>query len=405
MSGPVMVLNCGSATVKMALFDPSGHHLIASATAEHVNGDHAGAYFTRPDHQPLAIDEGGGLRGAVSGIITAFQQKGWLAAPPGAIGHRVVHGGEDFRHSTRITPQVLEAIQRCIPLAPLHNPVNLEGIRLMAELYPQAPQVAVFDTAFHQTLDPRAYLYAVPMDWYRKHQVRRYGFHGTSQRYILQETARRLARTPETTSLICAHLGNGCSITAVHEGRSRDTSMGFTPLEGLVMGSRCGDLDPGLFDYLTTLGMTPAQINEDLNHHSGLLGLSGLSNDMRELEKAAADGHAGASLAIDVFCFRLARYIGAMMVSVPRLDALVFTAGIGENSARIRSLTLGRLASLGFGMDEAANAGHGFETGGLISGPDSHRVMVIPTDEAALIARDTMAITGSPPHQIRREQP
>ncbi len=267
---------------------------------------------------------------------------------------------------------MIDAIEACSSLAPLHNPANLAGIHAMQALYPNCPQVAVFDTAFHQTLPEAACHYAVPHTLYRDYGVRRYGFHGTSHRWILHQASHRLRKPPEQTSIVSAHLGNGCSVTAVRDGQSVDTSMGLTPLEGLVMGTRSGDVDPGLFDFLLRRGYTAEDIHHMLNHESGLLGLSGVSHDMRTLTEAAADGHEKADLAVNVFCFRLARYIGAMMASLDRLDALVFTGGIGENSTLVRERTLARLGVFGL---------------------TSESTMVIPTDEEQMIAQDTQRLT------------
>lgn len=389
-----MVVNCGSASVKTALFDRENARLRGAAVAEWIKGANARARVTFPASEALNMDRDGDMSDALACMLEGFRARGWLEGPPSAIGHRVVHGGEHFQKSQLIDAQVLADIEACIPLAPLHNPANLRGIQTMQALFPRTAQVAVFDTAFHQSLRPETYLYAVPYGWYRDHQIRRYGFHGTSHRFILEESARRLGRAPQSVSLISAHLGNGCSITAIASGQSVDTSMGFTPLEGLVMGTRSGDLDPGLFSYLIGLGMSSDRINEALNHHSGLLGLSELSNDMRELERAEAAGHEGAKRAIDVFCFRLARYIGAMMASVPVLDALVFTGGIGENSALIRARTVAQLGQLGFSLDSGLNALHGAGSEGRISPPGSHRTLVIRTDEEAMIARDTIELTS-----------
>ncbi|WP_269843669.1 acetate/propionate family kinase [Bacterioplanes sanyensis] len=306
------------------------------------------------------------------------------------IGHRVVHGGERFSASTRLTADVLEQLQQISDLAPLHNPVNLLGIETLAELLPELPQVAVFDTAFHQSLPQQAYLYAVPYDWYQQDGVRRYGFHGTSYRYVSQAAAQRLNKPLAQCNLLIAHLGNGCSACAIADGRSVDTSMGLTPLEGLVMGSRSGDIDAGVFEHLArTRQYDSAEVVHALNKHSGLQGLSGgLSNDMRTLLQAEQQGDSAAKRAIEVFCFRAARQLAALQTSLPSLDALVFTGGIGEHAAVIRQRICTAWRSMNWQLDDALNQQHG-DDHGRISQPNSPMVMVIATDEERMIAADT----------------
>lgn len=277
----------------------------------------------------------------------------------------------------------------------LHNPANLLGIRVAKECFPTVPHVAVFDTAFHQTMPEHAYLYAVPMALYRDHGVRRYGFHGTSHRFVAAEAAQLLGRDLGQTALITAHLGNGASVAAVLNGHSLDTSMGLTPLEGLVMGTRSGDVDPGLLQFIAdTENKTLAQVTDLLNKQSGLLGLSELSNDCRELQTAADAGHTGARVALAVFCYRLARHIAALTVALPRLDALVFTGGIGENAVKIRATVLGHLAVLGFTVDDTANAKCVGGQAGVITASTSRTALVVNTNEELLIARDTAALVG-----------
>lgn len=329
---------------------------------------------------------------AVRRIFEYLQAKG-LADTLVGIGHRVVHGAEYFKQSTIIDEKVLEAIEACIPFAPLHNPANLVGIRGAMEVAPHLPQVAVFDTAFHQSIPQHAYLYAVPMDWYRSLGVRRYGFHGTSHQYVVQKAAELMQIPLGQSAFISAHLGNGASATAVLDGRSVDTTMGFTPLEGLVMGTRSGDIDPGLPPYIAqSLGISADEVVSLLNKKSGLLGLSELSNDMRELNAAAEGGHAGAQVAISVFVYRLAKAIGALAVALPRIDALIFTGGIGENAAPIRQKVLERLQVLGFATHEAANAAAVGGRGGIITQPGSTCAMVINTNEEAMIVQQTIDI-------------
>ena len=313
-----------------------------------------------------------------------------------AVGHRVVHGGERFSAPALITPEVLEAIRTCVPLAPLHNPANIAGIEAAIRAFPDLPQIAVFDTAFHQTMPEVAYRYAVPEAWYRQHGVRRYGFHGTSHAFVAQGAAQLLARPLQELKLVTAHLGNGCSVCAVSGGRSVDSSMGLTPLEGLVMGTRSGDVDPGLHDYISRqAGLSLTEVTAALNRESGLLALSGLTNDMRELEQAAGRGHAGAQLAIDIFVDRLARSIAGMAVSLGGLDGVVFTGGIGENSASVRAAALARLGVLGFAVDPAANERAVRGHSGLITAPGSRPAMVVPTNEEWMIAREAQGLLDS----------
>jgi acetate kinase len=318
-------------------------------------------------------------------------------------GHRVVHGGERFTSSIRVDDAVIAALRSFDHLAPLHNPANLAGIEAVRAALPGLPQVAVFDTAFHQTMPPHAFRYAVPEEWYVRHGVRRYGFHGTSHRFVSEQAASMLGRLPRELRLITAHLGNGCSATAVRDGVSVDTTMGLTPLEGLVMGTRSGDIDPGLIGYLAgRTGMNIDEITQALNVDSGLQGLSGVGNDMRTVAEAAADGNERARLALDVFVYRLSKAIAALVVGLQRLDALVFTGGIGENSAVVRSLVLSRLGFLGLAEDVEANAEHGRNTGGRISLGGPVLALVVPTDEELLIARDTARVIAGDRRPIDR---
>ncbi|MBE0485111.1 acetate/propionate family kinase [Marinobacter sp.] len=387
MDETILVVNCGSSSIKLALFDIHCERK-ASALAERLNSADASARISGDDN-PIPLPAHASHEQALQALVHAFEDRNLMNGKPVSIGHRVVHGGESFREAVLIDDITVQAIHECAALAPLHNPVNLVGIRATRNMFPESPQVAVFDTAFHQTLPPRAYLYALPERYYREWAVRRYGFHGTSHYFMVQEAARHLNRTPATTSIISAHLGNGCSITAIEDGISKDTSMGLTPLEGLVMGTRSGDIDPGLFDYLASRGVNASDAHRVLNQESGLLGLSGQTNDMRSLCELADHGHEPSSLAIDVFCYRLAKYFGAMMASLKRLDALVFTGGIGENSARVRAQTLQHLTLMGITLDSDLNAHHGQFSEGYISDADSRfPVLVIPTNEELVIARE-----------------
>ena len=308
-------------------------------------------------------------------------------------GHRVVHGGERFASSILVDDAVIFAVRSFSHLAPLHNPANLAGIEAVRAVLPELPQVAVFDTAFHQTMPPHAFRYAVPEEWYTRHGVRRYGFHGTSHRFVSEQAASMLGRPLRELRLVTAHLGNGCSATAVRDGVSVDTTMGLTPLEGLVMGTRSGDVDPGLLAYLAgRTGMNVDELTRALNVDSGLEGLSGVGNDMRTVVAAAAEGHERARLALEVFVYRLSKAIAGLVVGLGRVDAVVFTGGIGENSAVVRSVVLSRLGFLGLAEDVEANADHGRQTGGRISVDGPVLALVVPTDEELLIARDTASV-------------
>ncbi|MCL7944853.1 acetate kinase [Marinobacter sp. ATCH36] len=395
MKGTILVVNCGSSSLKIALFDEQLNKL-ASGLAERLGKKDAFA-TVKGRAEKIRLANAANHKEALDTLVAVLQDAGLLDEAPAAIGHRVVHGGETFREAALINDDVLAAIKDCASLAPLHNPVNLAGIDATTALFPGIPQVAVFDTAFHQTLPQKAYLYAVPLSLYKEWGVRRYGFHGTSHQFMTREAARILGKTPATTSIISAHLGNGCSITAIRDGNSVDTSMGLTPLEGLVMGTRSGDVDPGLFDFLANKGVAAQEVHRILNNDSGLLGLSGQTNDMRSLCELADHGHEPSHIAIDVFCFRLARYIGAMMTSLDQLDALVFTGGIGENSTLVRKKTLAQLRLFGFTIDDELNNQHGCISDGQIEGADSRfRVLVIPTNEELVIASEALEMAGKP---------
>ncbi|HET9553391.1 MAG TPA: acetate kinase [Anaeromyxobacteraceae bacterium] len=390
-----LVLNCGSSSAKFAVVDAQAGRELVSGLAQRLGTPEAtldvklnGATERRPI-------PGAGHDGALRASLELLREQG-LADGLRGVGHRVVHGGARFSGSRLVDDEVLGRIEACIPLGPLHNPPNLLGIKVAQELLPGLPQVAVFDTAFHQTMPSRAYLYPVPYDWYEQHQVRRYGFHGTSHRYVAQQAVRQLGLHPDDHAIVTAHLGNGCSCAAVRDGRSVDTTMGLTPLEGLVMGTRSGSIDPAMIGHMgRALGLEAEQVLDLLNKKSGLLGLSGLSNDMRTLQEAALAGHDRARLAIDVFCYVLAKSIAALVVPLRRLDALVFTGGIGENSAAVRAAVLAELRFLGLVVDPAANRAHGREQGGRITLGSLPMAAVVPTNEELMIAMDTAEIVAS----------
>ena len=390
----ILVLNCGSSSVKFAVLDPAQPAEVPlSGLFERIGSAGASATLKRggeKHEQPLT----GGRYADAFAVVRAELDALGLTPRLGAVGHRVVHGGAVFSAPARITPAVLAAIRACVPLAPLHNPANIAGIEAAQEAFGGLPQVAVFDTAFHQTMPPHAYRYAVPERWYTQHGVRRYGFHGTSHEYVAQQAAQLLGRAPAELNLVTAHLGNGCSLAAVRGGKSVDTSMGLTPLEGLVMGTRSGDVDPGLHDYIARqAGLSLSEVTSTLNKQSGLLGLSGLSSDMRELEAAAGRGHEGAALALDVFVYRVSKQIAGMAVALGRLDGLVFTGGIGENSASVRLAAASRLSVLGIQLDPSANEQMRGQSG-FISAPGSVPVLVVGTNEELAIARETQKVVG-----------
>jgi acetate kinase len=388
----VLVVNAGSSSLKLALIDPSGGARPWQATAERLGGSSPSLTLQRGSEakRKLTLDAGTHERA----LDVALQELPEL--PLVGVGHRVVHGGETFHESALIDQRAIAAIEASSDLAPLHNPANLAGIRATLQRLPKLGQVAVFDTSFHHSMPAHAYLYALPYALYEQRKIRRYGFHGTSHRYVAGRAAELLGQPLAALNLLTAHLGNGVSATAIAGGRSVDTTMGFTPLEGLVMGTRSGDVDPNLHQYLVThAGMSLEEVTHLLTEQSGLLGLSGESNDMRNLLELATQGHARAALAVDVFCYRLAKGLMGLCAGLPALDALVFTGGIGENAARVRELTVERLALLGIELDAADNAAHGRTSHGTISSQHSRvRVLVVPTNEELEIARETVRLLG-----------
>lgn len=389
----ILVLNCGSSSIKYAVIEVSQQQTLQQGIVERINQPDGQLSWSAPNQskQQQALPNVDYTQ-AVQAILRTLEQTN-LAQQLKAVGHRVVHGGEKFKESVCITPEVLKHIEACSHLAPLHNPANLAGINAMLAAYSTLPQVAVFDTAFHQTMPQHAYLYALPFELYTQHGIRRYGFHGISYRYVLAEALRKLKLDPANNTLLIAHLGNGCSATAIRNSQSIDTTMGMTPLEGLIMGSRCGNIDPSLPTYLAEqLGFSLPQVNEVLNKQSGLLGISGLSMDMRALQQAAQQNHERAKLAIEMFCYRLAQSLAALAMPLRRIDALIFTGGIGENAAPIRAKVLDKLAILGFKLDPVQNEQHGKTNNGIITQLDSIKALVIPTNEELLIAQDTQQL-------------
>jgi acetate kinase len=405
----VLVLNCGSSTAKFQLIatdldqiarDADEH--LAGGVIERIGGEAIITFRARGGEARRSTAPVRDVRAAVETIIR------WVTSADSgieevksvgdihAVGHRVVHGGERFTQSVLIDEDVLRGIEDCIDLAPLHNPGNIRGIQAAREVFgPGLPQVAVFDTAFHQTLPPHAYLYALPYQWYRRYRVRRYGFHGTSHRYVAYRYRRLRGVERGQTNIITLHLGNGCSAAAIKGGDSLDTSMGMTPLEGLVMGTRSGDIDPAIIDFVGAKeGLSAQEVDSVLNKQSGLLGISGLTNDMRELlDESHESGDRRAGLAVEIFCYRVRKYVGAYLAAAGGADALVFTGGIGENSAEVRERVCEGLGWMGVELDRAANQATTARREGLISREGSRlAVYVIPTDEELLIARDTVRL-------------
>jgi acetate kinase len=404
----VLVLNCGSSSVKFQVIETSlemiasnSDRTLAKGGVEKIGLSDSRLTLEAPGRRLYQeIAEVLEHRTAVENVLKALAhpEHGVLADVKEieAVGHRVVHGGEKFASSVLVTPEVEAGIEDCVVLAPLHNPHNLRGLRAARTLLPEVPHIAVFDTAFHQSMPPRAFIYGLPYELYRRHGIRRYGFHGTSHRFVAIHMARQLKKRLEDVRVVTCHLGNGCSMAAVDRGRSIDTTMGLTPLEGLLMGTRCGDTDPAILPWLMAMEeMSLAQLNAMLNKHSGLYGISGVSSDMRELLAACKTGNRRAQLAFDMFCYRIKKYIGAYATAMGGIDAVAFTGGIGENSPEVRQAAVSGLEFLGVLLDENANstAPRGEEV--IISQPSARvAVAIIPTNEERVIARDTVRVLG-----------
>lgn len=394
----ILVINCGSSSLKFQLINSGTEEVIAKGLCERIGIEGSQITYTPAGGEKietvtpmenhttairLVIDA---LTDAKSGVVKSLDEIG-------AVGHRIVHGGEKFAVSTLIDDEVIKAIEDCNDLAPLHNPANLIGIRACQELMPDTPMVAVFDTAFHQTMPKEAYLYGIPYRYYEDYKVRRYGFHGTSHSYVSHQAAKLLGRNYEDLKVIVCHLGNGASISAVRNGKCVDTSMGLTPLEGLIMGTRSGDLDPAIIEYLCNKEQKNVhEILNVLNKESGVLGLSGgFSSDFRDLEKAYNEGQENAIRTMNAFAYRVVKYIGAYTAAMNGVDAICFTAGIGENNPLIRRMITSYLGYLGITLDEEANGKRGEDM--VISAADSKvKVLVIPTNEELAIARETVAL-------------
>ena len=390
----ILVINCGSSSLKYQLLDMDGEKLLAKGLCERIGID--GHLTHKPQNGKPNFDEDVALpthTEAIAAVLDKLTSAEYGVvenmAEIGAVGHRVVHGGEKFANSVRISDDVMAAIAECIPLAPLHNPANITGIEACKAVMGDVPQVAVFDTAFHQTMPGKAFMYAIPYEYYSNLKVRRYGFHGTSHRYVSKRAAEMLGKPIEEVKLISCHMGNGSSICAIDGGKSVDTSMGFTPIAGLPMGTRCGDIDVSILEYLcANTGKDVAEMTNILNKKSGVLGVSGVSSDFRDLDNASAEGNERAALALDVFHYSVAKTVGAYAAAMNGVDGIIFTAGIGENSASTRAAICEYLTYLGIEICPECNSKRGEDI--IISTADSKvKVMVIPTNEELVIARDT----------------
>ena len=394
----VLVINCGSSSLKYQLIDSRSEEVLAAGLCERIGIDGRMTHTPSSGNTVVKNDPLPNHGAAIQAVLSALTDKahGVISSlgEIGAVGHRLVHGGEKFAASVIINDEVIAEVEACNDLAPLHNPANLIGVRACRQIMPDVPMVGVFDTAFHQTMPPKAYLYGIPHQYYQEHKVRRYGFHGTSHNYVSQRVHHLAELDPDNSRVIVCHLGNGASVTAVKNGKSVDTSMGLTPLEGLIMGTRSGDLDPGVIEYIAKKEhLTLEEVLKVLNKESGVLGLSGVSSDFRDLTEAMEQGNEQATVAVEAFCYRVAKHIGAYTAALNGVDAIVFTAGIGENAAHIRSMICDYLGFLGITIDEEKNAVRGKET--EISTPDSKvSVFVIPTNEELAIARETAALLG-----------
>lgn len=385
LTNPTLVLNCGSSSIKYALISEDNSIRI-TGLAENLGLDTARIKHTTINGDKLEISiPGGRHKLALQKILELLEQYHFIA-----VGHRVVHGGREYSEAVRVDEHVLDEVKRLKILAPLHNPAHALGIEAVQAIYPEIPQVVVFDTAFHQTMPPVAFRYPIPKSLYEEHRIRRYGFHGTSHAYV-SERASEITQTKGPHGWLTAHLGNGCSATAIYDGKSLDTSMGLTPLEGLMMGTRSGDVDPSLHMHLKRqLDMSLEDIDAMLNKESGLLGISGLSNDLRTVEEAANEGHQDAKLAIEMFCYRVGKYLASLSCALPELTGIVFTGGIGENSVTTRTRILEVMRHFGIKVDANKNAGLFGGSEGSFHAEDSHlELWVVPTDEECRIAQET----------------
>jgi len=392
----ILVINCGSSSLKYEVFKMPHRASLGKGLVERI-GDAAGYLQQTSPRGEIRIDQAIPDHGVAMGLVAKAlvdEESGIIESLSQieGVGHRVVHGGEKFASSVAIDQEVMDALQENVELAPLHNPANITGIEEITRMMPEIGQVGVFDTAFHQTMPPAAYLYGLPREFYDKYRIRRYGFHGTSHRFVAGRAMELMQRVPENTNLITCHLGNGASITAIENGRSIDTSMGFTPLEGVMMGTRSGDIDPAILSFLEDRGYTSKELTDILNKKSGMLGLSGISNDLRDLEKAAHDGNAHAEETLEVYAHKVRKYIGAYAAELVKVDGLIFTGGIGQHGAKMRARICRRLEHLGIVMDYNLNS-HMASSEGIVSHNYSRTtIMVVPTNEELQIASDTYQI-------------
>lgn len=404
----ILILNCGSSSIKYDVIRMPHRQSLGKGLVERIGEktgkltqtSERGRYEVEtviPNHKEGMNLVTRALTNPDRGILQSLDEIG-------GIGHRVVHGGDKYAQSVIIDDDVIAAIEKFSELAPLHNPPNLTGIRAATELFPGVKQVAVFDTAFHQTMPPAAYLYALPREFYEKYKIRRYGFHGTSHRYVSSRAMALLKRSPENTNVISCHLGNGASVTAISHGQSIDTSMGFTPLEGVMMGTRCGDLDPAILLYLLERGYSAKELNTILNKKSGLLGLSGISNDLRDLEAAAEQGNVHAQEALDTYAYRIRRYIGAYAANLIKVDILVFTGGIGQYGVKMRERICHRLENIGIFMDYQLNKTVGAQEGIVSESYSPVTIVVVPTNEELQIAIDVYALLFGETLEFRRRK-
>ena len=393
----ILVINAGSSSLKYQLLNPETQEVLAKGLCERIGID--GKFTYKPEGKQAIKDADVAMpthSEAIKAVLDALvdADNGVIASMKeiDAVGHRVVHGGEKFAKSVLLTDEVMAAIEECNPLAPLHNPANIIGIKACQDLMPGTPMVAVFDTAFHQTMPPKAYMYALPYEYYEEDKVRRYGFHGTSHKYVSQRAAAMLGKPVEELKLVSCHLGNGSSVTAIDGGKSVDTSMGFTPLAGLPMGTRCGDIDAGIMEYLMNKhGMDITEMLNIMNKKSGVLGISGVSSDFRDLETAASEGNTRAALAVDAFEYSVRKLIGSYAAVMGGVDAVIFTAGVGENGIGNRANIVKGLEFMGIKMDAEKNKVRGEETD--VSADDATvRTLIIPTNEELMIALDTAAL-------------
>ena len=392
----VLVINCGSSSLKYQLIDSKTEAVLAKGLCERIGIDGRLVYQKAGGDKEITEAAMPTHKEAIQMVLHALvnEKTGAIKSldEVGAIGHRVVHGGEKFAASAVITDEMIKTVEECNDLAPLHNPANLIGIRVCAELMPHVPQVGVFDTAFHQTMPPKAYLYGLPLDYYKKYKIRRYGFHGTSHSYVSKHAIQFLGLDPDNSKVIVCHLGNGSSISAVQNGKCIDTTMGLTPLEGVIMGTRSGSIDPAIVEFIAKKeNLDIAGVMNVLNKKSGLLGMSGISSDMRDLEDAAAEGNEDAKNAREALAYGIAKYVGGYVAAMNGVDAIIFTAGIGENDNLVREDICSYFKYLGVTIDPEANKKRGEDI--VISTPDSRvKVAVIPTNEELAICRDTVAL-------------